>query len=277
MRRLKGFTLIELLVVIAIIALLVSILLPSLGRARELARRAACAANLNGMGKALMLYQADNNDSYPFISNMAAMAYSSAMLAAIDDVYALDGNATGEGTALNMLENLNLLVAENLVQFKMFRCPSVSSEIMDRSGADDDFGFLETGKDPYIDYAYQIGYNDCATDGANAAPLSDSLDGAVIIMADKPGDSLVQFDRSVTPTPDPAVNTGTGYNHSDDGIQCLTASYSVSWSGYSIEAGWGDNNVYINDMTSADELDTGTTVVTPDSQYDSVLFWSDGT
>ena len=53
MRRTKGFTLIELLVVIAIIALLVSILLPSLNRARELAKRAICGANLNSIGKGI--------------------------------------------------------------------------------------------------------------------------------------------------------------------------------------------------------------------------------
>ena len=66
MRR-KGFTLIELLVVIAIIALLVSILLPSLNRARELAKRAMCGTNLSGIGKAFALYQGENADQFPWL------------------------------------------------------------------------------------------------------------------------------------------------------------------------------------------------------------------
>ena len=63
----KAFTLIELLVVIAIIALLVSILVPSLRTARELARRAVCATNEHGMGTGIQMYAADNNDSLPYI------------------------------------------------------------------------------------------------------------------------------------------------------------------------------------------------------------------
>jgi len=55
-RRSRGFTLIELLVVVAIIALLISILLPSLGRAREQAKKAFCANNLGQFGRALQLY-----------------------------------------------------------------------------------------------------------------------------------------------------------------------------------------------------------------------------
>ena len=51
-----GFTLIELLVVVAIIALLVSILLPSLGKAREQAKKSFCANNLGQFGRATHIY-----------------------------------------------------------------------------------------------------------------------------------------------------------------------------------------------------------------------------
>jgi prepilin-type N-terminal cleavage/methylation domain-containing protein len=56
----RGFTLIELLVVIAIIALLVSILVPSLQSARRIAQRAICQTHLKSIGFAGNMYIQDN-------------------------------------------------------------------------------------------------------------------------------------------------------------------------------------------------------------------------
>lgn len=59
------FTLIELLVVVAIIGILASILLPSLGRARELGRRAVCASNYKQIHIGTMLHSQNHNDYLP--------------------------------------------------------------------------------------------------------------------------------------------------------------------------------------------------------------------
>jgi prepilin-type N-terminal cleavage/methylation domain-containing protein/prepilin-type processing-associated H-X9-DG protein len=61
-----AFTLIELLVVVAIISLLVSILLPSLHKAKGLARQAVCMNNLHQTNLVFSLYQADHDGLFPW-------------------------------------------------------------------------------------------------------------------------------------------------------------------------------------------------------------------
>lgn len=60
-----GFSLAELLVVITTISTLLAIMLPSLGRAREQARRVVCASNLRQLGFSLKMYAVDNDGKYP--------------------------------------------------------------------------------------------------------------------------------------------------------------------------------------------------------------------
>lgn len=92
----SGFTLIELLVVVSIIALLVSILLPALSKAREQAKAVMCMNNTKQIGLATLLYVEDNQEYFP-----AANGWSSAwiqLLAVYVDTEAADlAREVGEG------------------------------------------------------------------------------------------------------------------------------------------------------------------------------------
>jgi prepilin-type N-terminal cleavage/methylation domain-containing protein len=63
--RTRGFTLIELLVVIAVIAILASLILPALARAKAKSRRIACLSNLHQVGVSFALYLSDNSERFP--------------------------------------------------------------------------------------------------------------------------------------------------------------------------------------------------------------------
>jgi len=120
-----GFTLVELLVVIGIIALLISILLPSLNKARETANRVKCAANLKQIGNALLLYANENKGLFPRTRQTAAVP--------VVDVTANGGTDADPFTSsvipdANIPSAFFLLIRQEGLTSAVYVCPSSSGE-----------------------------------------------------------------------------------------------------------------------------------------------------
>lgn len=135
----RAFTLIELLVVISIIALLVSILLPSLKNARDLGKAVNCAASMNATGKQLAVYTCEYG-KYP-----ASYVYPK------DDggwgVGANDQKGPADAPANGYLHWSFLIAGSKASAYKgLFECPSMTKNGHPRTNPGPDAGDCEGGQ-----------------------------------------------------------------------------------------------------------------------------------
>jgi prepilin-type N-terminal cleavage/methylation domain-containing protein/prepilin-type processing-associated H-X9-DG protein len=127
--RRKGFTLVELLVVIGIIALLISILLPSLNRARETANRVKCGSNMRQIGQAIQLYANENKGNYPrtiyTVDTGARCNYDPRTSSAAVDPFT---DTTAKGNINDVGQAMFLLIRTQDITPEVFVCPSSNDE-----------------------------------------------------------------------------------------------------------------------------------------------------
>ena len=218
MRRTKGFTLVELLVVIAIIALLIAILLPSLARARELAKRTVCGTNLKAVGSATVMYGNDNAGSW-MIPPHKSVGFDSALPS---DIIIWPGTMGGHDAGVDQKFRQSLwsngdtpqpwgdpfvatrvsvsrvfwqLIRETRIAPKQVVCPSSDDDVIDPLRDNPD-GNTDAGdrnvRSPDVFYDFE-GYRTCSyayqvpfgNSKANKAKPSGRADPRLVVMADK--------------------------------------------------------------------------------------------
>ncbi|MBI5722539.1 MAG: type II secretion system protein [Planctomycetes bacterium] len=262
----KGFTLVELLVSVAMFAILVTILLPSLGRTRSIATKKACQSNLSSIAKALNLYGGDYNDSFPWICSDSDTTCNYNFRSDMRDMVANDNfytllSSTSDNT--NTCENLNMLVKRDSVSYKAFLCPAGPAKLFeDRKGR---FGFKTSGE-PKIQcqYGYHAGWKYSTKDGVlNSAALNENLSGDFIIMADmNPNKNTPFLDLS-----------SEKWTHGkNEGVNILKYNASVVWS-TTVNCDLGEHSLYMAGTTAASDEKSITPDVPLDSN-DSVLYVS---
>ena len=288
MRR-KGFTLIELLVVVAIIALLVSILLPGLARARELAKQATCQANLNGVGKAMALYQADSKDQTPRLIQYAdpnTTPFGTGTVAGTIWTPASTPPAVGDGIAVTSLgvqamQNMWIMIASGMLKVEAFHCPSDSQWTVRPASTTAPTRYGWTAK-TQMSYGLHNPYDGTAAATPNQAAWTANLDGGVVLMADRipmSGASASKVDGTVTPPIKPA-------NHDKDGMSMLFAGGSCAF--YKVldptsglpkdsKGGYNGDDIYVNGANSTNALPADNATTTLKAPFDTVIYENKGT
>lgn len=127
MTRKRGFTLIEVLVVVAIIALLASILIPSLNEARRVSKRTVCLANLENIHKGFVSYLHNNRDTFPvdvarFPSDPTNLTLTPPKLRALPDLLQREMGMGASRAKAGVTPGAT--AADNTFRSTVFLCPS---------------------------------------------------------------------------------------------------------------------------------------------------------